>query len=83
MNQKILVVIKIPYLEQELDILIPESKKIGNIKNEIIKTLNEKYPNIFPEPNQLSLYERTTGSILKNDLYVKNHIKNGTNLILM
>ena len=83
MNQKILVVIKIPYLEQEFDILIPKNKKIGNIKNEIIKIINEMYPDIFPDTNQLSLYERITGNLLQNEKYPKNYIKNGSHLILI
>lgn len=83
MNQKILISIKIPYLEQEYDILIPESKKVGNIKNEIIKLINELYPNIISNPEKLSLYERTTGTLLRNDMYAKNYIKNGSHLILI
>ncbi len=80
---KVLISLKIPYLEQEFDILIPENKKVGNVKNEILKIINDLYPNFFSSTDNFNFFERSTGELVKNDRYVKNYIKNGSHLILM
>lgn len=83
MNDKILITLKIPMIEQEFDILVPEYKKIGNIKTEIIKVVNESFPNLLDINNNFSMYEKTNGTVLRNDMYAKNYIKNGSHLILI
>lgn len=83
MNKKILISLQIPMLELEYDLLIPEQKKIGNIKKEIVKAINELFPNSIENEQNLSLYEKTTGIVLQNNLYAKNYIRNGSHLILI
>ena len=63
--------------------LIPETKKIGNIKDEIIKAINELYPGVLDVNQQFNLFEKTTGQLIINDKYVRDYIKNGSYLVLM
>ena len=83
MSEKVLISLEIPLLELEYDLLIPENKKVGNIKKEIIKTINEIYPMLISEDQNFSLYEKTNGTVLLNDKYAKNYIKNGSHIILI
>ena len=79
---KVLVSLSVPYLEQQFDILMPENKKIGNIKIEIVKYINEQYPNLLINDN-VNFFDRTSGEIINNDRFVKNYLKNGCSLVLM
>ena len=79
---KVLVSLSVPYLEQQFDILMPENKKIGNIKMEIVKYINEQYPNSLINDN-VNFFNRTSGEIINNDKFVENYLKNGCSLVLM
>lgn len=83
MKNKILVVVTVPMIEKEFDMYIPVVKKIGTIKNLMIKIVEEQSENAFIDDGNKSLYEKNTGEKLNENEYVKNsNIKNGTKLIL-
>ena len=39
MNNKMLVIVYVPFLDEEFDIFIPINKKVGTIKNIIISSI--------------------------------------------
>lgn len=85
MNEnKLLVIVSVPILEEEYDIYIPINKKIGTIKKlliEQISTLTEVDNNTL---NNLKLYNKDSTNILHNNEIVKmSEIKNGSKLLLM
>lgn len=81
---KILIVVYIPLIEQEYDIYIPINKKIGTIKNTIIKSIVELSDGNIKNTSDLKLYDKETTNIYDNNIIVKDSgIKNGSKLILM
>ena len=83
MKDKILVLVYVPLLEQEYDIYIPIVKKIGTVKNYIIDIISEMNDGNFDSNHSQYLYDKLTGDILDENLFVKqSNIKNGTKLIL-
>ncbi len=84
MNDKIMLFIKIPMIEEEINILVPLTKKIGNVKEEIEKYINEILPNSISKTPNMSLYDKETGKLIQNNLYIKNsNLTNGQTLILI
>lgn len=83
MKDKILVMVYVPMLEQEYDIYIPLSKKIGTVKNLIVSIIEEQSNGTFVNDNCKNLYDKKTGDILNEQLFVKkSSIHNGSRLIL-
>ena len=83
MKNKILVIIYVPLIEKEFDMYIPIVKKVGTIKNLIIKIVEEESEGIFINDNCKNLYDKITGEKIDNQIYVKDSsIKNGSKLIL-
>lgn len=81
---KILVLVYVPLLEQQYDILIPINRKVGTIKNLIANTVVELSDGNFQPDGNFKLYDKKTGKKIDNDVYVKNSgIVNGTKLILL
>jgi len=81
---KILIIVYIPLIEQEYDIYIPINKKIGTIKNTIIKSIVELSDGNIKNTSNLKLYDKETTNIYDNNIMVKDSgIKNGSKLILM
>ncbi len=83
MNDKFFIVVSVPMLEKEYDLYIPITKKVGTVKNLIIKMIAEQSDNLFINDNTKSLYDKTTGERIGEEEYVKeSKIKNGSKLIL-
>lgn len=47
MKNKILVIVYVPLIEKEFDIYIPIAKKVGTVKNLIIKIIEESSEGTF------------------------------------
>ena len=78
MNNKILVTIFIPLLDESYDIFIPVNKKVGTIKNTIIESIKN-----LQNKNYL-LMNKEDCKIIDENVYVKNSgIQNGSKLILL
>jgi len=78
MNNKILVTISIPLLDESYDIFIPVNKKVGTIKNTIIESIKN-----LQNKNYL-LMNKEDCKIIDENVYVKNSgIQNGSKLILL
>ncbi len=83
MKNKILVIIYVPLLDEEFDIYIPVVKKVGTVKNLIIKIIEEASDGTFENDNCKKLYDKVSGEMISDNQFVKDSIiKNGSKLIL-
>ena len=83
MKDKILVMVYVPLIEKNFDIYIPTTKKIGTIKKLILSIILEQTSGIFVDDNTKHLYDKESGEILDDNLYVRDSIiENGTKIIL-
>ena len=83
MKSKILVLVYVPLLESVFDIYIPVIKKVGVVKNLIIKIIEENTDGNFVNDGCKFLYDKVSGQKLIDDQFVKEcGIQNGTKLIL-
>ena len=83
MQNKILVIVYVPMIEREFDVYIPIVKKVGTVKNLIIKIVEENSDGIFVNDNTKHLYDKLSGEKIDDQLFVKESIiKNGSKLIL-
>ena len=83
MQNKILVIVYVPMIEREFDVYIPIVKKVGTVKNLIIKIVEENSDGIFVNDNTKNLYDKLSGEKIDDQLFVKESIiKNGSKLIL-
>ena len=83
MMNKILVIVYVPLIEKEYNIYIPIVKKVGTIKNLIIKIIEENSEGAFQNDGCKNLYYKNTGERVDDKQFVKyTNIKNGTKLIL-
>ena len=84
MNNKILVELVVPVLEESYDVFIPVNKKIGNIIVLLTKVVSELSLGYFQGSDSNCLYNGTTGDVYPMDLLVRNSdIRNGSKIILM
>jgi hypothetical protein len=82
MENKVLVKLLVPEIDEEYDIFLPVNKKIGNIINLLIKAVNELSNNIFQGNNLTELCNANTGEIYEIDVLLKNtDIRNNTKLV--
>ena len=78
------VIIFVPMIDEEYELLIPYNKKVGNVVKLIVKAVSDLSDNAFPLKNNAILYNQDSGQPYNYDLTVKDcGIKNGTKLILM
>jgi hypothetical protein len=83
MKNKYLVIVYVPLIEKEYDLYIPTVKKVGSIKNMIIKIVEENNEGYFVNDGCKFLYDKLTGEKISDQEYVKySKIKNGSKLIL-
>ncbi len=84
MEDKILITVNVPLLDEKYDIFIPINKKFGTVKKYIIDTINELTSNGLKNSNSMNLYDKETCRLYDSNIYVKNSdIKNGTVLVLI
>ena len=83
MKNKLYVMVYIPIIEKEIDMYIPVVKKVGTIKNLIIKIVEETSEGTFTDDGSKNLYDKLTGERIDDNQFVKESIiKNGSKLIL-
>ncbi len=83
MKGKIYVVVSVPLIEQEFDMYIPETKKVGSVKNLIIQIVEEQSDYNFVDDGCKYLYDKITGEQINDNEFVRySKIKNGSRLIL-
>ena len=81
---KILITVYVPLIEAKYELYIPINKKIGTVKELIIKSINEMSDNALNDNQVLKLYNNDTGDVLPNNVYVRDSkMVNGTTLVLI
>ncbi len=82
---KYLVTIIVPQVEIEFDIYIPNNKKVGTIKENILKQINEISNGAFNKSiKDIRMLDREIGIEYDNNIYIKDSkIRNGTKLVIM
>lgn len=83
MNNKIIVDIFVPSLNETYNLFIPVNKTVGEVILLVNKTLNEFTEGAFPISNNLSLINLNTGVLYNTEYSIKNNkIENGSRLVL-
>lgn len=83
MNNKILIQLLVPEIEEKYDIFIPINRRVGTIMNFFNKSLNEITDGIFPVKNRC-LYNHYSGiQYHVNDIVRETDIRNGTILVFI
>lgn len=83
MKGKILIIVYVPLIDKEYNLYIPITKKVGTVKNLIIKIVEENSDGSFINDNCKNLYDKLTGQKILDNLFVKESgIINGSKLIL-
>lgn len=84
MNNKVLVEVVVPVLEESYDVFIPVNKKIGNIIVLLSKAVSDLSSGYFKNDDTNCLYNGITGDVYPMDVLVRNSdIRNGSKIILM
>lgn len=79
---KILISIMVPVISVEVDLWLPNNRKVGVLRDRVFELLKNNYS--FNDFQFLRLINRFTGEELDSDLLIsQSNIKNGTKLILM
>lgn len=82
-NNKILIQLYIPLIEEEYDIFIPINKRIGTIKQLIEKNMSEQAMGYIIKEDT-NLYSKETGQVYDVQLLVKDtDLKNGSRVVLL
>lgn len=83
MNNKILITVIVPMIEEKYDIYIPVSKSIKVTKQLLIKTINELSEGHFPKKDDCTLIS-SKAEIYNSKFTIKEcGIKNGDKIILI
>ena len=81
---KILVKVYVPMIEEQYDILIPLNKRIYNIIELLIKSIDELSGGYYTPSKMPLLYDKLTAKIFDVNITVKEStIRNGTEIILI
>ena len=83
MQNKFYVIVSVPMIERDFELYIPINKKVGTVKNLIIKMITEQSEQTFLSENNTVLYEKSTGDRILEEVFVKDSgIQDGSQLIL-
>ena len=84
MNNKVLVQVYVPIIQEKYDILIPNNKRLSNVLILLKKAINELSESWFPTDANVSLFNQETGQKYDLSLTVwEAKIGNGTRLIII
>lgn len=83
MENKVLVELLVPELEESFDVYLPITKRVGNIIALLVKSINDMGID-YELTSSIALYSRVTSKRYDpNDLIYDTDIRNGSILILM
>lgn len=82
---KYLVNVIVPMLGTDIDLYIPNNRKIGTVKKIILDVINTSYSNFFTKSfDDVRLIDRQYGFEYDNDMYIRDSkIKNGTKIVVI
>ncbi len=83
-QQKILLEVFVPLIEEEYDIFVPVNKTMGTIKKVIEKGITDLSDNQYIANKSSNLYSKETGNIYDVNLKLtETDLKNGSQIILI
>jgi alanyl-tRNA synthetase len=83
-NNKILIELDIPLIEQSYDLFIPINKKVGTIKTLVESGLIELTDKAYVIKDSTNFYSKETGQIYDINQTVRDtDLKNGSRIILI
>ena len=83
-SNKILLEVFIPIIEEEYDVFVPVSKRIGTIKKLIEKGILDLASDDFQIKDDSNFYSKTSGQIYDvNKKVIDTDLKNGSRIILI
>lgn len=82
---KFLITILIPSIEMELNIYIPNNRKMYTIKKKLLSAVYELSEYTFlKSPEEVKFIDRESGIEYANDMYIKDiGIKNGSKIVII
>ena len=84
MNDKVIVQIIVPEINQTYDLFLPISKKMGTIISLLNKGINELTNGEFPMSTRCQLYNAVSLKVYESNILLFNtDIRNGTKLVLL
>lgn len=84
MNNKVLIQLIVPEIDETYDIYIPINKSIGEIMTLLTKAIFEYTNGIYRSSLETSLYDSVTGNRYSNESIVfDTNIRNGSKIILL
>ena len=84
MNNKILIQVIVPTIEQKYEVYIPISKSVKKILYLIKKSINELTDGAFPLADNIRMYNQSTGEEINVNAIVKNSgLENGSKVLLI
>ena len=84
MNNKVLVNLVVPVLEESYDVFIPIKRKVGNVIELLSKLVSDLSGGYFVANEKNSLYSGDSGDMYAIDILIINtDIRNGSKIILM
>ena len=83
-ENKILVILNVPEIDDVFDLYIPVNRKVGNIIELLKKLIDDVTDNSYEITDSVCLYSKQTGLKYDNNCLVYDtDIRNGSGLILM
>ena len=84
MNNKVLVEILVPEIEETYTVFLPTNKRVGNILVLITKAINDLSNGNYEVTTRNALYNRITGEKYSlNSIIRETDIRNGSKLVLL
>ena len=83
MENKILINVVVPILEENYNVFIPIGKTVDNVKEQLQSSISELSMGAVDKNQSMNLYDNN-GKLLQGDLYIKEaNIENGCKVILI
>lgn len=83
MDFKVYVVIELPILDKEFEVLVPIDRRIHDLVSLMKKSIPELSMNYY-ENNDIGVFNKISGEIYNMNLIIKDsNIKTGTKLIMI
>lgn len=84
MNNKVLIQLIVPELEEKYDLFIPINRRIGTVINLLCESIHDLSDGLFDENKKRVLYNHNTGlEYSVNKLIRETDIRNSTVLVLI
>ena len=83
MENKILINVVVPILEENYNVFVPVGKTVDNVKEQLQNSISELSMGAVDKNHPMDLYD-SNGTLLQGNLYIKEtNIENGCKVILI